>query len=376
LLELCRAQPGALYIGHNNQRTWPRDEKWRERFALVFPSPFPLFPASFGTRVATEEERMSSTSSSSGGTPSGGGGTAGTSAERAGEFGGLRRSNRIRKPVAGATTTNTKENAAASADGSGALAAGADDGDTGAPWTEAEVTQFYHGTPPPQYPPLPRSTKGRRRLVALLHTCSLDLLAVGWPHHTGLRQHGRAWKKIASELKNRTPEMVAALYEQNGGYLSLPPEHTSALVRVPFFIAFQPPPAIWFGPVLLLWVHLLGSKDPAHAHMQHHRRRGVCCCTWALSLVCLTAKRNTHQAPYKIIADRHRPRPAGTPVCSCRSGTQQSSASDLILPSQGASPRSESRVRPPRLPRAKARPPRHAHRPSSTLSSFPLRSAR
>ena len=87
---------------------------------------------------------MSSTSSS-GGTPSGVGGTAGTS----GEFGGLRRSNRIRKPVAGATTTNTKENAAASSDGSGALAAGADDGDTGAPWTEAEVTQFYHGTPPP-----------------------------------------------------------------------------------------------------------------------------------------------------------------------------------------------------------------------------------
>ncbi|ELR24993.1 Myblike DNA-binding domain containing protein [Acanthamoeba castellanii str. Neff] len=134
---------------------------------------------------------MSSTSSSSGGAPSsGGGGTAGTSAERAGEFGGLRRSNRIRKPVAGATTNTAKENAAASwSDGSGALAAGADDGDTGAPWTEAEVTQFYHG----------------------------------------LRQHGRAWKKIASELKNRTPEMVAALYEQNGGYLSLPPEHTSAL---------------------------------------------------------------------------------------------------------------------------------------------------
>jgi hypothetical protein len=95
---------------------------------------------------------MSSTSSSSGGAPSsGGGGTAGTSAERAGEFGGLRRSNRIRKPVAGATTNTAKENAAASwSDGSGALAAGADDGDTGAPWTEAEVTQFYHGTPPPQ----------------------------------------------------------------------------------------------------------------------------------------------------------------------------------------------------------------------------------
>lgn len=104
-------------------------------------------------------------------------------------------------------------------------------------------------------------------MAALLHTLLFDLLAVGWPHHTGLRQHGRAWKKIASELKNRTPEMVAALYEQNGGYLSLPPEHTSALVRVPFFIAFQPPPTIWFGPVwLLLWVHLLAARIPARAY--------------------------------------------------------------------------------------------------------------
>jgi hypothetical protein len=109
-----------------------------------------------------------------------------------------------------------------------------------------------------------------------------DLRWGGVAGHTGLRQHGRAWKKIASELKNRTPEMVAALYEQNGGYLSLPPEHTSALVRVPFFIAFQPPvhPLVWPCP---LAVGLpAGSKDPARAHMQRHRRRGVCCCTWAV----------------------------------------------------------------------------------------------
>jgi hypothetical protein len=89
-----------------------------------------------------------------------------------------------------------------------------------------------------------------------------DLRWGGVAGHTGLRQHGRAWKKIASELKNRTPEMVAALYEQNGGYLSLPPEHTSALVRVPWP---STPAHHGFGPVLLL-LYLLAARNPrAHA---------------------------------------------------------------------------------------------------------------
>jgi hypothetical protein len=103
----------------------------------------------------------SSSSSTGGGPSSGGGPTANTTTmERGGEFGGLRRSNRIRKAVTsntsgggGNTGNNNKENTASSADASGtsAIAGAVDDADTGAPWSESEVTRFYHGacSPPP-----------------------------------------------------------------------------------------------------------------------------------------------------------------------------------------------------------------------------------
>ncbi|KAL6080152.1 Protein lin-9 [Balamuthia mandrillaris] len=42
----------------------------------------------------------------------------------------------------------------------------------------------------------------------------------------GLRQHGPAWKKIASELKGRTPEMVEELYTLNQRFLSGPDQAT------------------------------------------------------------------------------------------------------------------------------------------------------
>lgn len=45
-----------------------------------------------------------------------------------------------------------------------------------------------------------------------------------------LREHGTAWKRIASELHNRTPAMVAALYERHRGYLNLSSELTNAKV--------------------------------------------------------------------------------------------------------------------------------------------------
>ncbi|GBG78254.1 hypothetical protein CBR_g26286 [Chara braunii] len=45
----------------------------------------------------------------------------------------------------------------------------------------------------------------------------------------GFRAHGQDWKKVASLVRNRTVEMVAALYTMNRAYLSLPEVSVDAL---------------------------------------------------------------------------------------------------------------------------------------------------
>lgn len=135
-----------------------------------------------------------------------------TGGER-GEPGGLRRSNRIRKAAA--------KDSHALSDGDAPVQS---DGDIGAPWTKDEVTKFYNGARSTTHQPSKSHMMG-----------SLGALVP-----IGVREHGTAWKKIASELKNRTPEMVAALYQQYSGYLSLSPEHSSALVTIPLTMTLPP----------------------------------------------------------------------------------------------------------------------------------------
>ncbi|KAK8961043.1 Protein ALWAYS EARLY 2 [Platanthera guangdongensis] len=61
-----------------------------------------------------------------------------------------------------------------------------------------------------------------------------DMLGSQWSRdelerfYEAYRKHGRDWRKIAAGVRNRSPEMMEALYNMNKAYLSLPEGHATA----------------------------------------------------------------------------------------------------------------------------------------------------